>query len=150
MAALFWNQARGWGQNTTSYKFQVPVITSGLYLPSLPLLYRWKFLPIFPFFFSRSSFFLPFSSHMRGSSQFSHHCLYCWNRRAKEDVREKWNVSAIPRLRFDRPSRAQSSMAEAGRVFGCTIWAFWQSIEYQRQESPAVTGWQSGPSHSRL
>lgn len=44
---IFWNQARVCGQNTTSYKFQVPVITSGLYLPTMSQLYTWKFLPLF-------------------------------------------------------------------------------------------------------
>jgi len=38
--------------NTTSYKFQVPVITSGLYLPAVSQLYRRKLLPILLFSFS--------------------------------------------------------------------------------------------------
>lgn len=71
-----------------------------------------------------SSFVLPFSSHLRGSSQFSHHCFYCWNCWVKEDVREKWNVSAILSLRFDPPLPC-TKLPSGSRLL---IWVYYRSI----------------------
>lgn len=68
MAALFWNQAWGYGQNTTSYKFQVPVITSGLYLLSKPCYSDGNFLQIF---FFNILFFCDFLLPLKGLTSVS-------------------------------------------------------------------------------
>lgn len=118
MAALFWNQAKSWGQNTTSYKFQVPVITSGLYL-------LFKLL-LFPSIFSYPtlSYVLALSSCLQGSCQVSHHCFYCWNHWEKEGVSEHWNVSAIL-CPYSHPTLLSEEPPSGSRLL---VWVYYLSI----------------------
>ena len=73
----------------------------------------------FRFFFFKSPLSSPlFSYHARGPSHFSHHCFYCW---VKEDVSEKWNVSAIFSPVFDPSSCTQNLSMEARLL----IWVYY-------------------------
>lgn len=126
MAALFSNQARGWGQNTTSYKFQVPVITSGLYLPSKPLLYRWKFLPILhpPPALPTS----PIPSHSQRLSQFSLCCFHCWDCWVKVDV--WWKVKCVsgPQPPLWSPPPHPFLHVKLPRGSRPLVWVYYQNI----------------------
>lgn len=123
MAALFWNQAR------VTDKILQTINSSSCY--NKCLIFTFQALVIlmeissdFPIFSSP----VPFSSHLRGSSQFSHHCFYCWNCWVKEDVREKWNVSVIFSLHFD-PSFPCTELPSGSRLL---IWVCSEHFEKYR------------------